>query len=135
MFGIKTFGKLYKWRDISEFWFSERSGVTMLNIDLHSKLKPDSTFKKRISLLLNPKEDENIFFLLIKQLIYGDVNEIGYNILTEIVYGKYIEITKYIPEQDDEDYRVLNSISTTETRESKLEISAVEPYEIEMDEK
>ncbi len=99
--GIKTFGKLYKWKDIKNFWFSEKNGIVMLNIDVIDPENPKATFKKRLTLLTNEDEDKEIFTNLIKFIDYGDKEEIGYNLFTQIIYGKHYDITHYLPNESE----------------------------------
>jgi len=101
--GVKTFGKLYRWQDIQCFWFSSKNNVLILNLDIYSEIKRESSFKKRISLLLNEDDDKQIFQLLIKDINYGDKDEVGYNIFAHAIYGKFIDISTYLPKATEED--------------------------------
>ena len=97
--GIKSFGKLYKWSDIKVFWFAKKENVVHLNLDILNEDKPDALFRRRISLLLNDGDDKQIFDVLIKFIDYGNKDEIGFNIFAQLLYGHYIDIMTYLPEE------------------------------------
>ncbi|BCX13674.1 MAG: hypothetical protein KatS3mg085_206 [Candidatus Dojkabacteria bacterium] len=95
--GIKTFGKLYKWNQIKHFWISEKNNKLFLNLEIVDP-KVSNDIVRTLSLLMNPEDEENVFFNLIKYVDYGDKEEIGYNIFTNLIHGKYKPITNYIEE-------------------------------------
>ncbi len=95
--GIKTYGKLYRWKDISHYWFSSKHGIKYLNLDLFDQENPQSDRRKRVTLLLENNEDLELFYLMIYRIDYGDKSEIGYNFLTKLIYGNYIDIFNYLP--------------------------------------
>lgn len=92
--GIKSFEKLYSWRNIKKFWISLKDNTFLLNLDTVEEEKPE--LMKRVSLLLDNNEKE-VFDILIKHVDYGEQKEIGYNFFTKVVFGKYIDPTKYSP--------------------------------------
>lgn len=96
--GIKTFDKLYKWEQIKHYWFSLKEGVNFLNLEVIEKLeKPD--FVRTMSLIIKPENEEELFFVLIEHIDYGDRDEIGYNFLTRMLHGSHIDISKYLPDE------------------------------------
>lgn len=101
--GIKSFNKLHKWSDIKLFWFSKKGDVTVLNLDMVNPDKPDSLFSTRLSLIINAQDTEEIFTLLYKYLDYGDATEVGVNFLTDIVYGKHIDIENFMEKPMEEE--------------------------------
>jgi hypothetical protein len=92
--GIRAYEKLYRWKEIKHFWFSEKDEVYFLNIDLDNEENP--RIEKRISLIINDNADIEIFNILIKNIDYGDTQEVNFNILTQIITGKHIDIAKYL---------------------------------------
>jgi len=118
--GIKSFGKLYKWQSIKSFWISKKEGIKFLNLDIMNESKPDSAFNKRITLLINEDQDSEIFFLLIKYLDYGNKDEVGFNILTHILYGMYIDIFNYLPRESELDGEVEPSFNELKDEEIKI---------------
>lgn len=96
--GIKTHEKLYKWKDIMHFWFSIKDGVKVLNLVI--KPSPGSKASpKTISILLNNEEqDDELFRILINNVDYGDTDEIGYNIISQLIHGRHLDISTYLPE-------------------------------------
>lgn len=99
--GIKTFNKLYKWKDIQDFWFSKKDDHILLNLDLYIEDNHESEFKKRISLIVNKEEQEYIFDILIKTLDYADKDLASYNIITHITNGEFIDVNHFLPNEED----------------------------------
>lgn len=96
--GIKTFDKLYKWNQIKHYWFSIKENVHYLHLDIIENLdKPD--FMRRLSLIISTEDEEDLFFLLLERVDYGDKDEISFNILTKILHGNHIDISKYLPDE------------------------------------
>jgi hypothetical protein len=52
--GIKTGDKLYKWEDLKQFWFNDKWGQQILNVDTRLR------FPSRITLLLAEKSQEEV---------------------------------------------------------------------------
>lgn len=99
--GVRAFGKLYKWKDIKHFWFSEKDGVVFLNLDFQEDSK--KTLTKRISLILNDKsQDKELFAILIRFIDFGEKEEISYSFFTRFTNGEYYEIDRYLPEEEIE---------------------------------
>ena len=98
-FGIKTFGKLYKWKDIQHFWFSKKNGIYYLHLEIINKTEKDTYIPSRLSLLLENNEMDEIFWILVNEIDYGDVNEVGFNFITQYINGDYIEISEFLPEE------------------------------------
>ncbi|MFS8130947.1 MAG: hypothetical protein ACMG57_03130 [Candidatus Dojkabacteria bacterium] len=97
--GMRVFGKLYRWKDIKHFWFSEKDGVVFLNLDFQEDEK--KTLTKRLSLILNDKsQDKDIFAILIKFIDFGEKEEISYSFFTRFTNGEYYEIERYLPEKE-----------------------------------
>jgi len=94
--GIKTYNKLYKWEDIKSFWFSIKTDALILNLDLINEDKPDSLFRRRLSLVIHQDDKTHIFEILFNYMEYGDEEEVGVNILTQLIYGKYITLEDFM---------------------------------------
>lgn len=101
--GIKTFNKLYKWEDIKSYWFSTKTDTLALNLDLINEEKPDSLFRRRLSLIINTEDRNHIFEILFNYIEYGDEEDVGVNILTQIIYGKYISIEEFMDKSIEAD--------------------------------
>ncbi len=98
--GIKTYDKLYKWKNIKHFWFSENPSGKILNLEIVEDNKPD--FVKRISLLMNHGDDSAIFTNLTRFADYGDKDEIGFNIFVQLTHGKHVSVDNYLQEKDSD---------------------------------
>lgn len=94
--GIKTYNKLYRWGDIKSFWFSRKKDVVNLNLDLLDPEKPEAAFKRRLSLIIEEEDLEKIFSLLFNYIEYGDPEDVGVNIFTDLVYGKHVNIEEFM---------------------------------------
>lgn len=101
--GIKTFNKLYKWQEIKCFWFSTKKEETILNLDLLNEEKPDSLFRRRLCLLINREDEKKLFELMYDYLDYGDPEEVGVNLLTQLIYGSYVDIENFMEMGKEED--------------------------------
>ncbi|MEP7103906.1 MAG: hypothetical protein ABI721_04330 [Candidatus Dojkabacteria bacterium] len=96
--GVRTYGKLYRWKSIKHFWFSEKDDVVFLHLDI--KEDDTKTITKRITLILNePGQDNVIFDFLIRFIDFGEKEEISFSYLTRLTEGKYYEIEKYLPDE------------------------------------
>ena len=100
--GIKTFNKLYKWTDIKAFWFSTKKDASILNLDLINEDRPDAIFKRRLSLIIAPEDRTNLFETLFTFIEYGDEDEVGVNLLTQFIYGKYVDIEEFMEKNINE---------------------------------
>jgi len=98
--GIRTFGKLFKWKSIKHFWISKKSGDTFLNLEIEDYDTFKSDRKKRLSLIIDEKDEEMIFELFIENVDYGDKDEVDYNFLTRLTNGKHMDMSKYMGEED-----------------------------------
>lgn len=101
--GIKAYEKVFRWKDVKHFWFSIKNNVIFLNLDLSETY--EGSAPGRISMMLGEgKDDEKIFEILIRQIDYGDKEEISFNFLTEILHGKHVEMEDYMstPKEDEE---------------------------------
>lgn len=94
--GIKTFNKLYKWQEIKSFWFSTKKDAIVLNLDLNNEDKPDSLFRRRLSLIIDNQDKNHIFDILYSYIEYGDEEDVGVNFLTQTIYGKYVNIEEFM---------------------------------------
>lgn len=114
--GIKTYGKLRRWSDINHFWFSIKGDFILLNLDI---LKGDLVSEgrmQRLSIIVSPEDQDEIFFTLIKFVNYGDQDEINFNILARILYGKYLPITTFLSD-DIHEAEMENDIEDTDNKE------------------
>lgn len=93
--GIYTFGVLYPWEEVQYFWFAEKSYHGILYLDFYRELG-----RPRITLLVDPNDEDNIFDLLIDQVKYANPNEAQYNFVAKMIYGKYQTISNYLPDLD-----------------------------------
>ncbi len=91
--GVKTFERLYAWSNIKGFWFSEKNGVTFLNLETFEDDKPD--FVKRVTLLLNGNDIE-VFNVLAKFIKYLDKKDIDFNFLMFFIHGEYIDPSMFL---------------------------------------
>ena len=96
--GVKTYDKLYKWKNIKHYWFSESKSGKLLNLEIVDDNKPD--FVKRLSLVLNKGDDVSVFTAMNKFADYGDKDEIGFNILDQLTHGKHVPLDSYLQEKD-----------------------------------
>ncbi|MEO6728738.1 MAG: hypothetical protein ABIM99_02335 [Candidatus Dojkabacteria bacterium] len=97
--GIRAFGKLYRWKTIKHFWFSERDGVVFLHLD--TLVDEKKALTKRVSLILDDKnQDKEIFVILIRFLDFGEKEEISYNYFTNFTDGEYYPLERYLPEDE-----------------------------------
>ena len=96
--GIRTFGNFYKWKNIKHFWFSQKSNVIYINLEVFEDVKPEKI--KRISLLLNEGVDFDLFKIFIKHVDYSEKQEINFNPITQLINGEYFEAERYI-EKDE----------------------------------
>lgn len=100
--GIKTFNKLYKWEDIKCFWFSVKQDSISLNLDLINEERPDALFKRRLSLIINPEDKEKVFNILFNYVEYGAEDEVGVNVLSQLIYGQYISLEDFMIKNNGE---------------------------------
>lgn len=118
--GIKTFEKMFKWSSIKHFWFSSKEGYNYLNLDLVEN-DPANENLKRISLIIDPTNEFEIFNTLINYIDYGDTKEIDYNILTRLLQGKHKDISLFLPENlyTQEQYIEITDESATQSPKKK----------------
>ena len=96
--GIKSFDKLFKWKNIKQFWVSVKGQTKFLNIDvIEDETKPNTY--KRVSIILNENDDKEIFFILLNYIDYGDRKEVGFNYLVKILHGDHVDISYYLPDE------------------------------------
>lgn len=65
--GIKTHGHEYVWEDLTDFWYTERDGVTILNIDTQR------LFPGRLFLVLSGVSKNDVGKILVEHLPYHKV--------------------------------------------------------------
>lgn len=97
--GVRTYGKIFKWKNIKHFWFGRRNGIMFLHFEIVDEETFNTTRIQRLSLIIHDEDEEKIFKILINYVDYGDRDEVGYNILTKMINGVYIDISKYLPEE------------------------------------
>lgn len=71
----------------------------MLNIDYTTEESPELV--KRLSLILNGNDDEQVFKILLSFIAYGSRDEVTYNPLMHLILGEYIDITNYLPKEEE----------------------------------
>ncbi len=92
--GIRAFNNLYKWKEINCFWFSVKNGVVILHIEQPIE---KSKVTRRVSLIIDEEGmDQEIFEVLLKYIDYGAKDEVGFNIISRVINGEYVEIEKYM---------------------------------------
>ncbi|MEI6887312.1 MAG: hypothetical protein WCK31_03710 [bacterium] len=62
--GIRSFEKMYYWKELGEYWFSIKQGFTLLNID--TKMR----FPSRIIMIVKPGDEKEMTKILSKKLTY-----------------------------------------------------------------
>lgn len=101
--GIRTYGKVFKWKSIKHFWFSNKAGVIYLNLEILDEYFTKSDRIQRLSIIIDEKIVEKLFDLLIRRTDYGDKSEIGYNFLDRLNVGRYIDISNFLYFEDSEE--------------------------------
>lgn len=95
--GIKAFDRLYKWENIKYFWMSKKKEEYFLNLDIIEDLS--KTTMRRLTLILPlPEQDKELFFLLIKNVDYGNKENVSFNIISSFLQGSHLPISRYIPD-------------------------------------
>ncbi|MDQ6986168.1 MAG: hypothetical protein Q9M91_02455 [Candidatus Dojkabacteria bacterium] len=92
--GIKTYDKLFKWKDIQHFWFSEKHGIRYVHLDVPDSSSSDRL--KRFTLLVEERGDQDIFEVLIRNLDYADTESAGINIFSSFIHGRFLPISEYL---------------------------------------
>ena len=123
--GVKAYGKLYRWADIEHYWFSFKGDTAYLNLDVLTGDFVEEGRRQRISLIIDITDQEEIFFLLIRLVDYGDKDEVNYNILTQILHGKYVDINVFLPDDVPDQESFLNIEDSSEQLPQK-EIETIE---------
>ncbi len=100
--GIRSFNKLFRWRNIKHFWFSEKENTKFLNLEVAEDENPN--YVKRVSLIVNDGDDKEIFKILIQYLDYGEREEIGFNPLMRLIHGRHVEVSEYLPKSKEDEY-------------------------------
>ncbi|HEC66748.1 MAG TPA: hypothetical protein ENI23_15845 [bacterium] len=86
--GVKTYGRIYLWKDIENFWISKRVGHILLNVDLIDKTPT------RLILLIDEKIQKQLVQELMKHAEYND--DPGINFLTKYTDGEYIPMIEHM---------------------------------------
>lgn len=105
--GIKTYSKVYKWKQIKHYWFSRRENTYFLNLDiLDLDITKNLDRTQRLSLILNEEDLDDVFYALLNFVDYGDTDEIGFNFVTRHLHGDYIGVDDFFPDdiESQEDY-------------------------------
>jgi len=97
--GVRTFSKTFKWKNIQHFWFSEKSGVIFLHLEIVDEILFKTDRVRRLSLIVNPEDEVSLFNIMLQSVDYGDKDEIGFNIFARLLHGKYIDVNSYLPEE------------------------------------
>jgi hypothetical protein len=108
--GVKAFGRIYKWKDIKYFWFSETRDAIFLNLDISKSEILEEGRLHRLSLIIpDQKAKDDIFYTLIKFGNYGERDEVGYNLLNKMVHGDYVDINSFLPEESQNEAEALEA--------------------------
>lgn len=67
--GVETIEKQYKWERLGEYWFSEKDGQKLLNIDTRV------AFPSRLIMLVGAKDMNEVHKLLKERLRYKDLRD------------------------------------------------------------
>lgn len=94
--GIRTYGKVFKWKSIKHFWFSNKAGVIYLNLEILDEYFTKSDRIQRLSIIIDETILEKLFNMLISRINYGDKSEVAYNFLDRVSVGRYIDISNFI---------------------------------------
>lgn len=127
--GIKTYGKIFRWKDIQHYWLSTKGGTMFLHLEIEDEeFTKNEERTQRLSLLINPEDEETIFYTLLQYVDYGDKNEIGYNFITERLSGKYVDITKFLSEETptQDEYLEAKGLDKVKPKKQKTEKSKAE---------
>lgn len=104
--GIRTYGKVFKWKSLNHFWFSNKSGVIYLNLEILDEYFTRSDRVQRLSIIVDETIVEKLFDLLIRRTDYGDKTEIAYNFLDRLNVGRYIDISNFLYFEDADESSV-----------------------------
>lgn len=107
--GIKTYGKIFKWKNIKFFWFSFKGDVLFLNLDIVDEAFTSGHRVHRLALIIPNSEMVNIFEVLVDKIEYGDKTEVNYNIISRALHGTYIDITEFLGGENIEQEEYLAS--------------------------
>jgi len=102
--GVKAFGRVIKWQEIKHFWFSEKNGEFLLNLDTLVPFSNNEMRVERVSLVVNNYTlVKEIFSIIVEHCDYGDKEEVGFNFLLEILLGKHISMDEFLDKEIIED--------------------------------
>jgi len=85
--GIDTFGKLYEWYMLEDFYFCKKGNMYTLLVQ--TKLN----FPKALVLLCNEKDKDPIFVILQEKLLYRDIRK-KLNKVDVLSFGEYVPLEK-----------------------------------------
>lgn len=94
--GVFTNNVMIPWKELKCFWFARKQDQTLLYLDF-----PKDSETPRLTLLVPPGMDQEIYDICAHYLIYGDLDMVEYNIFTNLIYGRYIPLSNYVPDLDD----------------------------------
>ena len=94
--GVKTYGKLFKWKNIKFFWFSFKGETYFLNLDIIDEVFTSGKRVHRLSLILDKSKLNELFNILVDYIEYGEQSEIHYNIITRALYGVHIDVATFL---------------------------------------
>jgi magnesium-transporting ATPase (P-type) len=81
------FEKEYNFDDLKEFWFSERSGQIVLNVETKYRIPA------RLVFLVSEKEKEELYGLLSEYIPYKELSK-KQNLFSKLIDGEYINLEK-----------------------------------------
>jgi len=97
--GIFTNNVMIPWKELRCFWFAQKEDQILLYLDFDKDKETP-----RLTLLVPQGLDQEIYEICAHYLIYGDLDMVEYNLFTQMIYGKYIPLTNYVPDLDDQEY-------------------------------
>lgn len=110
--GIFTANVLFHWENITYFWMATVNDQLLLYLDFSKESN-----QPRITMLVPPELEYEIFNILIDYVKYGEPTQVEYTFFSSFIYGEYIPISRYIPDLDqpgEEDFDIYEETSSNE---------------------
>jgi hypothetical protein len=109
--GIRTYGKVFKWKSVKHFWFSNKNNVVYLNLEILDEYFTRSDRIQRLSIIIERENMEKLFDIIVNRIDYGDRDEVGYNFIDRLSIGKYIDISFFLYFEDDSQENEVATVS------------------------
>lgn len=99
--GLNTFSRLIKWRDISSFWASRRSGHTLLNLSIKEENIESS---ERLIILLGDGDLQRIVRYMTQFVDYLPSEASQNGLLSSLVEGEIVQLSEFLgPESEEQE--------------------------------